>query len=126
MAGLKTIKTKIRSIEKTQKVTKAMEAVSASKMRKAQSRALAGRAYARAAVAILARISGSRELATHPLVKVPDTLNRALYIVITSDKGLAGALNSAVLRAVSNDIVQKNLAPANVSIIAVGRKANDY
>src|ERR1700690_3673120 len=69
MAGLKAIKIKIRSIEKTQKVTKAMEAVSASKMRKAQARALAGRAYARAAVSILARVSGSQELIHHPLVR---------------------------------------------------------
>ncbi len=125
MAGLKAIKTKIRSIEKTQKVTKAMEAVSASKMRKAQSRALAGRAYARASVAILARISGSRELANHELTTTRD-VRRALYIVITSDKGLAGALNSAVLRAVSADIAQKNLSTEQVSIIAVGRKANDF
>src|SRR5581483_4619177 len=73
MAGLKAIKTKIRSIEKTRKVTKAMEAVSASKMRKAQTRALAGRAYARAATSILARLSGSRELSNHPLVRGVDS-----------------------------------------------------
>jgi F-type H+-transporting ATPase subunit gamma len=126
MAGLKTIKTKIRSIEKTQKVTKAMEAVSASKMRKAQSRALAGRAYARAAVSILARISGSKELQHHPLTRSSLALKRVTYIVITGDKGLAGALNSAVLRAVAADIAQKGLTPAQVSIIAVGRKANDF
>ncbi len=140
MAGLKTIKTKIRSIEKTQTVTKAMEAVSASKMRKAQQRALAGRAYARAAVSILARVSGSRELASHPLVRggekdvfsgetnrllTPAKTSfsppaRVLYIVITSDKGLAGALNSAVLRKVQSDIT------GDASVIAVGRKANDF
>lgn len=119
MAGLKTIKTKIRSIEKTQTVTKAMEAVSASKMRKAQQKALAGRAYARAAVSILSRVSGSRELQNHPLVQVR-TDKKTLYIVITSDKGLAGALNSAVLRKVQSDIV------GEASIIAVGRKVNDF
>jgi F-type H+-transporting ATPase subunit gamma len=125
MAALKAIKTKIRSIEKTQKVTKAMEAVSASKMRKAQARAIAGRSFARAAAAILARVSGSRELANHPLSEAR-TVARALYLVITSDKGLAGALNSAVLRAVAADVAQKGLTPAHVSIIAVGRKANDF
>ncbi|MDO8518398.1 MAG: ATP synthase F1 subunit gamma [bacterium] len=144
MAGLKTIKTKIRSIEKTQTVTKAMEAVSASKMRKAQQKALAGRAYARAAVSILSRVSGSRELANHPLVRGAERLfseaspllpaagennfsaSRALYIVITSDKGLAGALNSAVLRKVHADSMFSGLAQEKVSIIAVGRKANDF
>jgi F-type H+-transporting ATPase subunit gamma len=125
MAGLKAIKTKIRSIEKTQKVTKAMEAVSAAKMRKAQGRAFAGRSYARAAVSILARVSGSRELASHPLTQARP-VTRALYIVITSDKGLAGALNSAVLRATQADILASGISHKNVAIIAVGRKANDF
>ncbi len=132
MAGLKQIKNKIRSTEKTRKVTKAMEAVSAAKMRKAQQRAIAGRAYARAAASILARVSGARELSRHPLV-APRDVKRALYIVITSDKGLAGALNSAVLRAVMADIqssqgrtLRSDLGSPSVSIIAVGRKANDF
>ncbi len=124
MAGLKAIKLKIRSVEKTRKVTKAMEAVSAAKMRKSQQKALGGRAYARAALSILARISGARELASHPLTRVhPEQSRRALYIVITSDKGLAGALNSGVCRAVWTDIKQSGV-PA--SVIAVGRKANDF
>src|SRR3989338_10195691 len=109
MAGLKTIKTKIRSIEKTKTVTKAMEAVSASKMRKAQQKALAGRAYARASVSILAHVSGSRELVRHPLVQKREA-KKILYVVITSDKGLAGGLNSAVLRKVAADIVLGGLA----------------
>jgi F-type H+-transporting ATPase subunit gamma len=125
MAALKAIKSKIKSVEKTQKVTKAMEAVSAAKMRKAQQKALSGRAYARAAAAILARTSGSRELASHPLTEAR-TVEKALYIVITSDKGLAGALNSAVLRATLADINAQHLAPSQVSIVAVGRKANDF
>ncbi len=122
MAALKNIKLKIKSVEKTAKVTKAMEAVSAAKMRKAQAKALAGRAYARAAASILARVSGARELKNHPLTEPRDVKN-ALYIVITSDKGLAGALNSAVLRAVSIDIKESGSSGA---VIAVGRKANDF
>src|SRR3989344_7207062 len=98
MAGLKQIKTKIRSVEKSRQVTRAMEAVSAAKMRKAQQRALAGRAYARAAAGILARVSGAREMRGHMLTEVRP-ITKAVYIVLTSDKGLAGALNSAVLRA---------------------------
>lgn len=125
MAGLKAIKTKIRSIEKTQTVTKAMEAVSASKMRKAQLRAISGRTYARSAVSILARVSSSRDLVSHPLVAVRP-VTRALYIVITSDKGLAGALNSAVLRKVAADIADNGYTRDMVSVVAVGRKANDF
>lgn len=148
MAGLKTIKSKIKSVEKTRKVTKAMEAVSASKMRKAQTVALRGRAYARAAAGVLARVAGSRELVNHPLVRgaidaASLTLgverptsafasatsiapSRVLYIVVTSDKGLAGALNSGVLRATQADIIRNGLSTEQVSIVAVGRKANDF
>src|SRR5579859_607097 len=125
MAGLKQIKTKIRSVEKTRKVTKAMEAVSAAKMRKAQSAAIGARAYARAATAILARVSGSQELANHPLTQARE-IERALYLVITSDKGLAGALNSAVLRATLADMRSLGLPASAISVIAVGRKANDF
>ena len=125
MANLKNIKTKIRSVQKSRQVTKAMEAVSAAKMRKAQQRAMAGRAYARAATATLARVSGSRELGTHPLTAVR-AVNKALYIVITSDKGLAGGLNSGVLRAAQADITDAGLSTNAVSVIAVGRKANDF
>ncbi len=125
MAGLKAIKTKIRSMEKSRQVTRAMEAVSAVKMRKAQLRALSGRPYAKAAASILARVSGTYALAHHPLVAVRP-LTKALYIVITSDKGLAGALNSAVLRGVSADIAGSGLAREDVSVIAVGKKAHDF
>lgn len=125
MAGLKSIKVKIRSIDKTRKVTKAMEAVSAAKMRKAQSTALAARAYARAAVGVLSRVAGARELAAHPLTHARP-VTHALYVVITSDKGLAGGLNSGVLRAVYADIMGTKLPRERVSIIAVGRKAYDF
>ena len=102
-----------------------MEAVSAAKMRKAQSAAIASRAYARAASSILARLSGTKQ-ATYLALAAARPVTRALYIVITSDKGLAGALNSAVLRAASADIAASGLSKANVSIVAIGRKANDY
>ena len=125
MAGLKQIKTKIVAMKKSQTVTKAMEAVSAAKMRKAQQTALRGRAYARAAASVLSRISGSQEITQHPLSAVRP-VEHALYIVITSDKGLAGALNSGVLKAAARDIALSGLDKKDISIIAVGRKANDY
>lgn len=102
-----------------------MEAVSAAKMRKAQQRAIAGRAYARAAVSVLSRVSESGSLSSHPLATVRP-VGRALYIVITSDKGLAGALNSAVLRAVLADMTTSAVAAQDVRVIAIGRKANDF
>jgi F-type H+-transporting ATPase subunit gamma len=125
MAGLKEIKSKIRSTARTRTVTKAMEAVSAAKMRKTQNAALAGRSYARAATSVLARVQGTRELLSHPLTDKRQ-VKKALYIVITSDKGLAGALNSGVLRAAARDIHERGLAPQNASVVAIGRKAQDF
>lgn len=125
MASLKAIKSKIRSVDKTRKVTKAMEAVSAAKMRKAQLRAISGRLYAKAAVGILARLSGGHVLDKHAFMEARDT-KRALYVVITSDKGLAGGLNSGVLKAVMADIKARSLQPSEVRIAAIGRKAQDF
>lgn len=125
MAGLKHIKSNIGAMKKSQTVTRAMEAVSAAKMRKAQHAALSGRAYARAGAAVLARVSGSKDFASHPLAAARPVA-RALYIVITSDKGLAGALNSGVLRAAAADIKAAGLLPGQVRVVAVGRKAQDY
>lgn len=125
MAGLKEIKQKIRSTARTRTVTKAMEAVSAAKMRRAQQHALLGRPYARAAASVLARVGSARELKNHPLA-ASRPVRRALYVVITSDKGLAGALNSAVLRSVHNHIQERALPASAVRIIAIGRKAQEF
>jgi len=125
MASQKLIKAKIRSTDKTRKVTKAMESISAAKMRKAQVTAIAGRSYAKAAAGILARLGGTQSLARHSFV-VTREVKKALYIVITSDKGLAGSLSSAVLKATVADIAALGLTKEQISIIAVGRKANDF
>jgi F-type H+-transporting ATPase subunit gamma len=125
MAGLKEIKSKIRSTSRTRTVTKAMEAVSAAKMRKTQAAALAARPYARAAASVLARVQGTGELAEHPLTQ-PREVRKALYVVITSDKGLAGALNSGVLRAAARDMAERGLGQGSASVVAIGRKAQDF
>lgn len=125
MASLKAIKGRITATAKTRKVTKAMEAVSAAKMRKAQQKALTDRAYAKAAVGVLSRLSGSTALARHTFVQKRPT-RRALYVVITSDKGLAGALNSGVLKAAITDMAASRLTASSVRVVAVGRRANDF
>lgn len=120
--ALKQIKNKIVSTQKTGKVTRAMEAVSAVKMRKSQERALAGKAYAEAALRILSRVSKSKEAATYFSPRNPE--GKHCFIVITSDKGLAGSLNSAVLKEVGVNLA--HLQQDNVRIIAFGRKALDH
>lgn len=96
--SLKLVKNKIKATERTGKVTKAMEAVSAVKMRKSQERALGGRAYAEAALRILSRVRNSTEREQHRLMKENGASGECI-ILLTSDKGLAGSLNSAVIKA---------------------------
>jgi len=121
--ALKDIKAKIQSTERTHKVTRAMEAVSAVKMRKTQQAAFADRPYARAALSILARLSSSADLARHPLTETREVKRTAL-VVITSDKGLAGALNSGVIQVTHKFLAAK--AKDTVEIFAVGRKGEDF
>lgn len=121
--ALKDIKTKIRATERMHKVTRAMEAVSAVKMRKTQTAALSGRAYARAALSILTRLAGTRHVKEHPL-GADRTGTKLAVIVITSDKGLAGALNSGVIKRTVEAI--EGRAKEEVTIFAYGRKGEEY
>ena len=95
--ALKQIKNKIVATLKTGKVTKAMEAVSAVKMRKSQQKAFVGRPYVHSAMRILQRLSESQEGLSHPFAQKKET-GKALVVIVTSDKGLAGSVNSAVLK----------------------------
>jgi len=119
--ALKQIKNKIISTKKTGKVTKAMESVSAVKMRKSQERAFASRPYVHAAMRILARVSGSDEAMQHPLAQKRVATKR-LVVMVTSDKGLAGSVNSAVLK--QADILRRS--GVKFDVIAIGRKAVEY
>lgn len=121
--ALKDIKSKIKATERTHKVTRAMEAVSAVKMRKTQEAALAGRPYARAALAILARLSGSADIGRHPLAATR-TVEKVALIILTSDKGLAGALNSGVIKAAADAVA--NYSVENVTVYAYGKKGEEY
>ena len=122
--ALKHIKLKIQSVKKTSTVTRAMEAVSAVKMRKAQERAIGGRAYAAAALTILERLSSSQEIKIHPLAQASE--GKTLVVLITSDKGLAGALNSNVIRATEQYMSRCYLDMSSVVMIALGRRGGDY
>ena len=136
MANLKTIKSKIISYKKTGTVTHAMEAVSAVKMRKGQERALGGRAYAAAALSVLERLSGTADLAKHQLMgsRGPSLESlkdgprelKTCFVVVTSDKGLAGSLNSGVIRKVEEEIRARNLKKEDAVIIGIGRRGADY
>lgn len=119
--ALKQIKNKIVSTQKTGKVTKAMEAVSAVKMRKTQERALKSRPYIRTALRILERIAHSRDGLSHAFMEKRNG-GKSLLVIVTSDKGLAGSVNSAVLKLADRFLAERS----EVEVIAVGRKALEY
>jgi F-type H+-transporting ATPase subunit gamma len=124
MANLKAVKAKIISSKKMGTVTRAMEAVSAVKMRKSQERALNARSYAAAALSVLERLSATADAAKHPLMQTRE--GKTAVIVITSDKGLAGALNSGVIRAAEREVQNRGLKKEDVDVYAYGRRGGEY
>jgi F-type H+-transporting ATPase subunit gamma len=118
---LKAIKSKIRSVEKTHQVTKAIEAVSAAKMRRAQEAALVARPYARTAFSILKRVSTSK----HILTKARP-VKKTLVVLVMSDRGLAGNLNNAMLKETVRMFHNKELTTKNTGIITIGKKGYEY
>lgn len=125
MSNLRAIKEKIRSVQKTHQVTKAMEAVSGVKMRKAQMLAIVARPYAMAAFRILSRITRSVDIANHPLVAVRP-VHRVLLVVVTSDKGLAGGLNSGVTKKAIAALEERNVSKESIGVLAIGRKGEEF
>ncbi len=121
--ALKLIKNQIKSTIRTSKVTKAMEAVSAVKMRKSQERALHGRPYAETALRILERVSQSDDAKQHPFL-IPGKGTHDCVIVITSDKGLAGSLNSAVLKEAT--IALSTFSKEAVELVCFGKKGFEH
>lgn len=125
MAGLKEIKQKIVSVQKTRKVTRAMEAVSAVKMRKSQERAIGARSYARSALRILEQLSTVPEFKTHPLVAMK-VHGKVAVILVTSDKGLAGSLNSAVLKLAEKFAQRAPQGKESIVWLTLGKRATDW
>lgn len=121
--SLKHVKNKIKATERTGKVTKAMEAVSAVKMRKSQERALGGRAYAESALRILSRVSNSTEREQHRLMRDNGATGECT-ILLTSDKGLAGSLNSAVIKASETHV--RDHDKKDECFICLGKKGYEH
>lgn len=121
MASTLDIRRRIKSVGNTKKITKAMELVAASKMRRAVQQALATRAYAKAAWDVLTNVSAVTNRELHPLL-VEREVKRVAVIVVSSDRGLAGGLNTNVVRQ-TLEVLKAQTVPADV--ITVGTKAAD-
>ena len=125
MATLRDIKRRIKAVESTSKITKAMKMVSAAKFRKAQQRMLEMRPYADRMSGILSSLASSAEGEIHPLLAVRPRKNIEV-IVMTSDRGLCGAFNTNIMKAATRHIDELKREGYDVTIDIVGRKARDY
>jgi F-type H+-transporting ATPase subunit gamma len=123
MAAGKEIRGKIKSVENTKKITKAMEMVAASKMRKAQERMRAARPYSEKVRNITANLASANPEYTHPFMTVARTGAKAVgFIVVTTDKGLCGGMNTNVLRQVTQKSRELESQGNRIEAVAIGNK----
>src|SRR5262245_53013777 len=123
MATLRDIQRRIRSVQSTQKITRAMKLVAAAKLRRAQERILAARPYATKMADLLGHLVVGAERDGHPLLQQREGPRRQI-VIITADRGLAGAFNSNILRR-AVELIRESSA-AEVTLVVVGRKARDF
>ncbi|MBI3145103.1 MAG: F0F1 ATP synthase subunit gamma [Pseudogulbenkiania sp.] len=122
MAVGKEILTKIRSVQNTQKITRAMQMVATSKMRKTQERMRAARPYAEKVRTVMAHLAQANADLEHPLLARRDVIQRAGIIVVTSDKGLCGGLNANILKRFFSKVKELHDADIKVDVCCLGQK----
>jgi F-type H+-transporting ATPase subunit gamma len=126
MAVGKQIKTQIKSLQSTQKITRAMEMVAVSKMRKAQDRMHAARPYAEKIRDVAGHLSHANPEYHHPFLVERDKVNRVGYIIISSDRGLCGGLNTNMLKAAVADMKEWHEKGVDVEFCSIGSKAHGF
>src|SRR5215207_2266336 len=126
VAGGREIKTKIKSVQNTRKVTRALEMVSASKIRKAQELMKASRPYARLMRQVIGHIAKANTEYKHPFLVERATVKRVGYIVVSTDRGLCGGLNSNLFRRLLTEVREWNDKGVEVDVVAIGAKANAF
>jgi F-type H+-transporting ATPase subunit gamma len=129
MANLKEVRNRIVSVNSTQQITKAMKMVSAAKLRRAQNAIQALRPYANKLGSILANLSGSMEEGEGGNFAKVRPVERVLIVAVTSNRGLAGAFNTNILRAINSLLANEynaQMKAGNVNILCIGKKASDF
>ncbi|GAB3359775.1 F0F1 ATP synthase subunit gamma [Lysobacter tyrosinilyticus] len=126
MAGGREIKTKIKSVQNTRKVTRALEMVSASKIRKAQDRMKSSRPYARAMKQVIGHLAQANTDYQHPYLVERKETKRVGYLIVSSDRGLAGGLNNNMFRKLLGEIRKWQEQGVEVDVVTVGQKASVF
>ncbi|MFY2762871.1 F0F1 ATP synthase subunit gamma [Arenimonas sp. MALMAid1274] len=126
MAGGREIKTKIKSVQNTRKVTRALEMVSASKIRKAQERMKSSRPYARLMRQMIGHIAKANSEYVHPFLQEREQVKRIGYVIVSTDRGLCGGLNSVLFRKLLADMREWQAKGVEVDVVCVGQKATAF
>ncbi len=126
MAGGREIKTKIKSVQNTRKVTRALEMVSASKIRKAQDRMRASRPYARVMKQVIGHLAQANTDYQHPFLEERAEVKRVGYLIVSSDRGLAGGLNNNMFRKLLAEFRGWQDKGVDVDVVTIGQKASVY
>jgi len=126
MAGGREIKTKIKSVQNTRKVTRALEMVSASKIRKAQDLMKASRPYARFMRQVIGHIATANTEYKHPFMVAREEVKRIGYIVVSTDRGLCGGLNSNLFRRLLAEVREWQNKGVEVDVVCIGQKASMF
>ena len=126
MAGGREIKTKIKSVQNTRKVTRALEMVSASKIRKAQDRMKVSRPYARVMKQVIGHLAQANSDYQHPYMVARDEVKRVAYVIVSSDRGLAGGLNNNLFRKLLGEFARWQEQGVEVDVVTIGQKASVF
>ena len=126
MAGGREMKTKIKSVQNTRKVTRALEMVSASKIRKAPDRMKQSRPYARAMKQMIGHLAQANSEYRHPYLVERADIKRVGYIIVSSDRGLAGGLNNNMFRKLLVEFRQWQEKGVEIDVVTIGQKASVY
>ena len=126
MAGPREIRTKIKSVANTRKVTRALEMVSASKIRKAQDLMRASRPYARAMRQVIGHIARATAEYKHPFMVKRENVKRVGYIIVSTDRGLCGGLNANLFRKLLGEIREWQGKGVEIDIVTIGSKASAF
>ncbi len=125
MASLKSIKKRINTVKSSRQITKAMKMVAAAKLRRAQDNVLAARPYAAKLASVLEKLATRGGVDGHPLLQ-KEKPNKALLIVITSDRGLCGSFNANICKTAERFLREKSAVYDELSVMTIGRKGNEY
>lgn len=126
MAGGREIKSKIKSVQNTRKVTRALEMVSASKIRKAQDRMKTSRPYARVMKQVIGHLAQASTDYRHPYMVERESVKRVAYVIVSSDRGLAGGLNNNMFRKLVGEFRRWQEQGVEVDVVTIGQKASVF